>query len=192
VDGDKIAEAGRRAIFLDRDGVINEPVIRNNTVSSPRLHEEFVILGGVKEACLLLRELDFVLVIATNQPDVGRRLVSRQMVEQWHQYLIWELGLQRVMVCFHAGDSYGEKCSCRKPLPGMLVEASRELNVDLNRSYMVGDRSSDIECGYNAGCKTVLVGGPSGLGRKTRDPDFYEKDLLSAAKRIASEERMLK
>src|SRR5580700_6921856 len=99
---------GRRAIFLDRDGVINSPLIRAGKPYPPSSLGEFEILPGVPEACQTLQELGFLLVVATNQPDVGRGTLARDAVETIHRWLLQQLPLERVMTCFHAGEAYGE------------------------------------------------------------------------------------
>jgi D-glycero-D-manno-heptose 1,7-bisphosphate phosphatase len=171
------------AVFLDRDGVINRPLIRDGMPYSPRKIEELEILPGVKRACDLLKELGFLLVVATNQPDVGRGLMSRDAVEEIHRYLVQALPVDRVMVCCHAGEAYGDRCECRKPQPGMLLEAAAALKIDLTHSFMIGDRWRDVDCGFNAGCKTIFIDWAyeEKLGR---EPDFRARDLLDAAKII--------
>jgi D-glycero-D-manno-heptose 1,7-bisphosphate phosphatase len=170
-------------IFLDRDGVINRPLIRAGKPYPPVNLEEFEILPGVHEACQLLKKLGFLLVIATNQPDVSRGTLVREVVETIHASLLQQLPIDRVMTCFHAGAAYGDPCECRKPQPGMLMEAAKALRIDLAKSFMIGDRWRDVDCGFNAGCKTIFI--DWGYEEKlTRDPDFHAHDLLDAAKMI--------
>ena len=175
--------APRRAIFLDRDGVINRPLIRDGKPFPPVSVDEFEILPGVTEACEALKGLGFLLVVATNQPDVGRGTLVREEVETVHRWLLQRLPIDRLMVCFHGGAAYGDPCDCRKPQPGMLLEAAEALKIDLAKSFMIGDRWRDVDCGFNAGCQTIFI--DWGYEEKlNRDPDFRARDLLGAAQLI--------
>jgi D-glycero-D-manno-heptose 1,7-bisphosphate phosphatase len=173
----------RKAVFLDRDGVINRPLIRGGKPYPPVNLDEFDILPGALEACQLLKRLGFILVVATNQPDVARGILAREMVEVFHGYLLRQLPIDRVMTCFHAGVAYGDPCECRKPRPGMLIEAARALRIELAKSFMVGDRWRDVDCGFNAGCKTIFIDWGY-EERLKRDPDYNAHDLLDAAQLI--------
>lgn len=172
-----------QAIFLDRDGVINRPLIRAGKPHPPSSLSEFEILPGVSEACQALKEQGFVLVVATNQPDVGRGILARDAVEAIHRWILQRLPIERVMTCFHAGGAYGEHCDCRKPRPGMLFKAAEELKIDLAKSFMIGDRWRDVDCGLNAGCKTVFIDWGYQETLK-RQPDYRVGNLLEAAKLI--------
>jgi D-glycero-D-manno-heptose 1,7-bisphosphate phosphatase len=173
----------RRAIFVDRDGVINRPLIHAGKPYPPRNLLEFEILPGVSDACEMLERLGFLVVVATNQPDVGRGTLARESVETIHGWLLEQLAIDRVMTCFHGGAAHGDPCNCRKPQPGLLFQAARELKIDLAKSIMIGDRWRDIDCGYNAGCQTIFI--DWGYEEKLkRDPDFRARDLLGAARLI--------
>jgi D-glycero-D-manno-heptose 1,7-bisphosphate phosphatase len=173
----------RRAIFLDRDGVINRPLIRAGRPYPPRSLDEFEILPGVSAACQVFNELGFLLVVVTNQPDVGRGTVAREAVETIHAWLLQKLPIDRIMTCFHAGSAWGDPCDCRKPRPGMLLRATAELKINLAKSFMIGDRWRDIDCGFNAGCRTIYI--DWGYNEKLKqDPDFRALDLLGAAQMI--------
>ena len=177
------ADTANRAVFLDRDGVINRPLIRAGTPHPPTSLDEFELLPGVTEACRTLKELGFLLVVATNQPDVGRGTLAREAVEAIHKRLLEQLPIDRVMTCFHGGAEYGDPCDCRKPRPGMLFRAAGALKINLAKSFMIGDRWRDIDCGFNGGCKTIFI--DWGYEEKLkRDPDFSAHDLLGAAKLI--------
>jgi D-glycero-D-manno-heptose 1,7-bisphosphate phosphatase len=172
-----------RAVFLDRDGVINRPLIRAGKPYPPGSLDEFELLPGVPEACEALKELGFFLVVATNQPDVGRGTLDRGAVETIHRWLSQKLPIDRVMTCYHAGANYEDPCDCRKPCPGLLFQAAEALKIDLAKSFMIGDRWRDVDCGFNAGCKTIFI--DWGYQEKLkRDPDFCARDLLNAAKLI--------
>lgn len=178
---------GTRAVFLDRDGVINRALVRDNKPHPPASLAEFEILSGVPEACARLKAAGFKLVVATNQPDVGRGTLSRQIVEEIHGYMSQCLSLDLVEVCYHPGQGQSQ-CDCRKPRPGMLLHASTELGLDLTRSWMVGDRWRDIDCGHAAGCRTIFI--DRGYAEELRQqPDYRASGLPQAADIILAEQR---
>jgi len=171
----------RRAVFLDRDGVINRPVVVDSKPYPPRSSAEFDLLPGVPEACSRLRAAGFLLVVVTNQPDVGRGTLDRATVELIHAEMCRRLPIDLVKVCYHAGEKYGEPCGCRKPRPGMLLEAARELEIDLASSFMVGDRWRDVDCGKRAGCQTIFI--DWNYDEPLREaPDLRAGSLLDAAR----------
>ena len=143
-----------RAVFLDRDGVINRALLRDGRPYPPHRLDEVTLLPGVAEALARLREAGFRLIVVTNQPDVARGTQTRESVEQIHQMLQAQLPIDEVRVCYHDDVDH---CQCRKPLPGMLLDAAREAGLDLTASFMVGDRWRDIEAGQRAGCATVFI-----------------------------------
>ena len=173
----------KRAVFLDRDGVVNAPIIKDRKPYPPRSLEEFVILPGVPEACAKLCEAGFELIVATNQPDVGRGEMPLATVEDIHRRMCELLPISRVEVCYDPG---GEQSSeFRKPRPGMLLRSAQELGIDLSRSYMIGDRWRDIDCGHAAGCTTIFIDyGYSEL--LNQQPHYRADSLLAAADMILS------
>jgi len=172
----------RRAVFLDRDGVINRALERDGRPYPPANLGEFDILPGTAEACNALKAAGFWLVVATNQPDVGRGTLAREVVESIHAFMRQQLPIDRVEVCYHPGRGESE-CECRKPHPGMLRRAARELGLDLGQSWMVGDRWRDIDCGLAAGCRTIFI--DRGYAEALRQPpDFRARDLREAARII--------
>lgn len=174
----------RPAVFLDRDGVINRPLQRDNKPYPPASLAEFEILRGVAEACHQLKAAGFVLVVATNQPDVGRGTMRQEVVDEIHRHMQSVLPLDRVEACFHPGHGASD-CDCRKPKPGMLLRAARELNINLASSWMIGDRWRDIDCGKAAGVRTIFV--DWGYDEALRaQPDFRVKSLLEAASVVLS------
>lgn len=175
--------SGRRAaVFLDRDGVINRSVVREGKPYPPASLSEFEFLPGVHEACRLLKESGFLLVIVTNQPDVGRGTQRQAVVEEMHRHICHALPIDRVEVCYDGGDMPSDFI---KPAPGMLLRAARELEIDLARSFMVGDRWRDVDCGLAAGCVTIFI--DYGYREKLRsEPDFRVSNLLEAARLILS------
>ncbi len=172
----------RRAVFLDRDGVINRSIVREGKPYPPASLGEFEFLPGVTEACRLLKEAGFLLVVATNQPDVGRGTQRQAVVEEIHRHVCDTLPIDRVEVCYDGGDRPSDFI---KPAPGMLLRAARELEIDLARSFMVGDRWRDVDCGLAAGCVTIFI--DYGYREKLRgQPDFRVSNLLEAASLILS------
>lgn len=146
---------GRRpAVFLDRDGVLNRPIVRDGRPYPPGSVEEFEILPGSPEACDELHAAGYAVVVVTNQPDIARGTQDAATVEAIHQALRGALYVDAIYVCAH-DDADG--CRCRKPQPGLLVDAATNLGIDLGASFMVGDRWRDIEAGRRAGCRTILV-----------------------------------
>jgi D-glycero-D-manno-heptose 1,7-bisphosphate phosphatase len=151
-------EVNRRAVFLDRDGVLNRPVVREGLPFPPANLDEFQLYPDVAEGCQRLKNAGFILIVVTNQPDVGRGTQSRESVEAMHARLRGDLpALDGIEVCFHAGSSHGESCDCRKPKPGMLLRAAAAHYIDLKRSFLVGDRWRDIDCAHAAGCRAVFI-----------------------------------
>ena len=141
-------------MFLDRDGVVSEAIVRDGRPFPPAAVDEVVIPAGVREACRLLADAGLLLVLVTNQPDIARTATSRQAVDAINGYLSRELDLDATYVCPHDD---GDACRCRKPAPGLLLDAAADWNVDLTRSVMVGDRWRDIEAGRRAGVTTVWL-----------------------------------
>ncbi|MGH7978586.1 MAG: D-glycero-alpha-D-manno-heptose-1,7-bisphosphate 7-phosphatase, partial [Limisphaerales bacterium] len=145
-----------RIVFLDRDGVINRALEKDGKPYSPRTLEEFEILPEVAAACAKLKAAGFQLVVATNQPDVGRGALAQSIVEKIHAHMVAQLPIDRVEACYHPGKGQSE-CECRKPRPGMLARAARAMKADLSQCWMVGDRWRDVDCGHAAGCKTIFI-----------------------------------
>ena len=143
-----------RAVFLDRDGVINRTHIRERKPYPPIGLSEIEILPGVAQALLALRKAGFLLIVVTNQPDVARGSTSREAVEEINNHLASRLAIDEIYTCFHDNK---DGCDCRKPLPGSLLAAAKKHRIDLKASYMVGDRWRDIEAGQRAGCKTIFI-----------------------------------
>ena len=175
------AAAPNRAVFLDRDGVINAAIVRDGKPYPPHDVGAFQLLPGVHEACSQLRQSGFRLIVATNQPDVGRGDLAREAVEEMHRIMCQRLPIDRVEVCYDAGGA--DSSEFRKPKPGMLLRAARELDIDLTRSYMIGDRWRDIDCGHAAGCTTIFI--DKGYAESlSEQPDFRAPDLPGAARLI--------
>ncbi len=168
----------RRTVFLDRDGVLNRAFIHDDGMSHPPASsDELEILPGVAEACMALRQAGFLLIVVTNQPDVARGTQRRHVVEAMSDALRRQMSIDDIRVCYH-DDS--DDCACRKPRPGLLLEAASVWGIDLPSSFMVGDRWKDIEAGRRAGCRTVLI--RRGYSETERcNPDFQATSLREAA-----------
>jgi len=170
----------RPAVFLDRDGVINRTFTRDGVSVPPPTVEEFAFLPGVVEACQRLHSAGFPLVVVTNQPDVARGMTTRERVEELHAIVRQNLPILDVMVCCHDN---ADNCDCRKPKPGMLLQSAQRWNLDLARSFMVGDRHSDVLAGQAAGCRTILVVTPFSKADRCQ-PDHCAADLAAAVEWI--------
>jgi D-glycero-D-manno-heptose 1,7-bisphosphate phosphatase len=144
----------RPAVFLDRDGVLNEVRLRDGTPVPPSTVDEFTLLPGVVEACERLRDLGYALVVVTNQPDIARGTQTRAEVERMHEALRAAVPLDDVVICPHDD---ADNCACRKPRPGMMLEAAQRLGLDLKASVGVGDRWRDVEAARRAGVRAVFV-----------------------------------
>ncbi|MDP9360509.1 MAG: HAD family hydrolase [Acidobacteriota bacterium] len=164
-----------RAVFLDRDGVINRAIVRDGKPHPPASVDALEVLAGVPDALLRLREAGFRLIVVTNQPDVARGAQTREAVEAMHARLASELAIDDVLACYHDGDS----CDCRKPKPGALIDAAQRHGVELERSFMIGDRWRDIEAGQRAGCRCLFV--DNGYHEQQPDAPFVRVPSLAAA-----------
>ena len=169
-----------RAVFIDRDGVINRAVVREGKPDSPQGLGDLEVLPGVPKAMQQLHDAGFRLIVATNQPNVGTGRQIQSAVEEIHAYLRSTLPLDDIRVCYHTDI---DRCACRKPKPGMLLDAARDWNIDLATSVMVGDRWRDIEAGKAAGCRTILI--ESGWDERAAEGfDAAVPSLLEASRLI--------
>lgn len=172
----------RRAVFLDRDGVLNKAFVRNGKPYPPTTLDEFEILPGVAEALGTLSRAGFLLIVATNQPDVASGKQRREVVEAMHKKLRDALPLDDIKVCYELDSPASTRY---KPKPGMLLEAAHERGIDLSRSYMVGDRWRDVGAGRRAGCFTIFI--DRGYAEPLAEaPDATCTDLPQAAVLILS------
>jgi D-glycero-D-manno-heptose 1,7-bisphosphate phosphatase len=145
---------GRRAVFLDRDGVLNEAIVRGGKPYPPKDMRELKIFPDAASALRRLKQASFLLIVVTNQPDVARGTQTRESVEVLHAAIGAVLPVDAFCVCWHDDK---DACECRKPKPGLLLEASSKYAIDLRRSFLIGDRWRDIDAGYAAGCRTVQI-----------------------------------
>jgi D-glycero-D-manno-heptose 1,7-bisphosphate phosphatase len=144
----------KKAVFLDRDGVITRSLIRENKGYAPQTLAEFEILPDTGEACFLMKKAGFLLIVVTNQPDVGRGLIALEVMEEMHRRLQKALPLDEILSCTDPSETPGPR---RKPAPGMLLEAAARWNIDFRASFIIGDRKSDIEAGEAVGCRGIFI-----------------------------------
>ena len=169
-----------RAVFLDRDGVINKAEVRLGKPYPPASLRDFVYLPGVIDGVRRLRNAGYLVIVATNQPDVAKGIQDRRIVDAMHEKLAEDLLCDDIKVCFHV-DADG--CNCRKPKPGMILEAAAKWHIDLKSSFMVGDRWRDIEAGNLAGCTTFFI--DYGYQEKKPDkPSYIVQSLEDAVDHI--------
>jgi D-glycero-D-manno-heptose 1,7-bisphosphate phosphatase len=164
----------RRAVFVDRDGVINRAAIREGKPLAPRRAAEFRLLPGVPAAVQRLREAGFFVAVVTNQPDIANGLVKASAVAEMHERLRSRVPVDDIRVCPH---SQSAGCDCRKPKPGMLVAVARDHGLDLASSFMIGDRVSDMIAGATAGCYTIFV--ERGYAEQAGEPVFANATVRS-------------
>ena len=162
-----------KAVFLDRDGVLNQAIIYNNKPYPPKNISELHITQGISELLAKLKNKNYLLIVITNQPDVARGEISKSWVEEVNQILKKALPLDGFRVCYH--DDV-DRCLCRKPLPGAILAVAKEFDIDLSQSYFIGDRWKDISAGFAAGCKTIFI--DYKYDEKLIDaPDFVVTDI---------------
>jgi D-glycero-D-manno-heptose 1,7-bisphosphate phosphatase len=144
----------KKAIFLDRDGILNESIVVNGKPLSPRKISEVLIPNGIDKKLLEFKKKDYLLVCVTNQPDVARGTIDMNDVDKLNNFLKIRLSIDYFYVCPHDDNDY---CGCRKPKSGNLIQAAKDHNIDLTKSFIVGDRWKDIAAGKAVNCKTAFV-----------------------------------
>jgi D,D-heptose 1,7-bisphosphate phosphatase len=197
-----------RAVILDRDGVINEMVYNPEfgTVDSPFNPKEFKLRTEVAKALKLFKKLGFLIVVVSNQPGIAKGKTSLKLFKKINKKMKDELAkegahLDGVYYCLHHPDAsqvkikkYLKNCNCRKPKPGLLLKAAKDLNIDLSKSYMIGDGLIDVQAGKRAGCKTIFLGNLKNywceaMEKRKIKPDFVARNLLEAVKIIKKVEK---
>lgn len=181
----KHARAAHRAVFLDRDGVLNAATVRNGRPHPPASLAELRLLAGVETACTALKDAGYILIVVTNQPDIARGAISLGDVTGINEALKQRLPLDEISVCPH--DDF-DNCTCRKPRPGLLLDAARRWGIDLPSSFMVGDRWRDIEAGRAAGCQTVFINYDY-QEQRPASPDATFPSLIDAIPHILEQEK---
>ena len=172
-----------KAIFLDRDGVLNKTIFRMGKERAPYTLEEFELFDGVVDALKLLKSKGYLLIVVTNQPDVARGWVEMERVTEVNNKLAALLPLDEIKACFHTDQ---DNCSCRKPRPGMLLEAQKAWDINARESFMIGDNFTDVAAGAALGCRTVLIGGASNQGNYPT-PDYKAESLQTWVESIITE-----
>jgi D-glycero-D-manno-heptose 1,7-bisphosphate phosphatase len=173
----------RKAIFFDRDGVLNKALIRQGRPHPPSTVKDLEILPGVEESLISLKNAGYFLSVITNQPDIARGIIDKQVVNDINKVLKAQLAIDEIKVCSH--DDV-DSCFCRKPKPGLILESAKEHNISLIDSFFIGDRWRDIEAGKAAGCKTFFID-YGYLEKQPLDFDFKVKSLKEAAQIILGE-----
>ncbi len=182
----------RGAVFLDRDGVINRNVLNPATgeYEAPLTPADFEIIPGALDALRALRNAGFILFLVSNQPNYAKGKSTLEDLKAIHARLVADLvfnhiDFARFYYCFHhpqgTGNRYSRPCGCRKPSPHFLLKARARFNLDLERSWMVGDRRTDIKCGNRAGAKTILIADGALQSMGGTQPDLVAPDLSTAA-----------
>lgn len=170
--------SGKRTVFLDRDGVINQALVRDGKPYPPSGVDELKIVAGAAEALSDLKQAGFLLIVVTNQPDIARGTRDRGTVDAIHQTLLEALPLDDFFVCPHDDADH---CDCRKPLPGLLLRAAEKYDIDMPRSFMVGDRWRDVDAGASAGCATVWIDYGYREKRSAAEPSVTVDSIRAAA-----------
>ncbi|HUI76380.1 MAG TPA: HAD family hydrolase [Bryobacteraceae bacterium] len=170
-----------KAVFLDRDGVLNEAIVRDGRPHSPQTTDQLKLVPDALGALSALKAAGFLLIVVTNQPEVARGTQSRQAVEEINSAMARQLPLDAFYTCWHDDP---DACPCRKPKPGLLTEAAATWGIDLGWSYLVGDRWRDIDAGAAAGCKTVLIDYHYRERAPDHEPDHRSPNLSDAAEWI--------
>jgi len=174
--------AGQRAVFLDRDGVLNRAIVRQGKPYPPDTLAQVEIVPGAADMLAGLKNLGLRLLVVTNQPDVARGKQDRAVVEAINAHLSAALPLDKIYTCYH-DDS--DACECRKPLPGLLEQGATEWQVDLSRSFLIGDRWKDVAAGQAAGCTTFLID-LDYAEQIMVEPDYHVSSLEEAASLITN------
>ena len=162
-----------KAIFIDRDGVINHLVSRDGGMYSPRLVTDFQIFPSVPNAIKQIGGAGYLVVVVTNQPDISRGLLKPNVLDEMHQLLRAICQVDAIYVCPHDNS---DNCLCRKPLPGMLLQATTDLSIDLNNSWMIGDRATDMQAGNAVGLSNIFIAS----GQEQRSEHVPEKGIVAS------------
>jgi D-glycero-D-manno-heptose 1,7-bisphosphate phosphatase len=170
-----VVPARRPAVFFDRDGVLVKAILRKGAPYAALRWNEFSLAPGATKAVAAVRAAGFLAVVVTNQPEVRRGLLDPALLERFHQRLRDSIPVDDILSCCHDDR---DRCQCRKPLPGMILEAARRHNIDLERSYMVGDTERDLGAARAAGLPFVLIDAPY---NQRLQSDYRVHDVAAAA-----------
>ena len=172
-----------KAVFFDRDGVLVLPEIRDGRSFAPTRFVDFEIYPEAVDSLNAVKQAGFLSVIVTNQPDVGKGIIAPSELDKMHEKLMRELPIDLIEVCPHTSDA---NCDCRKPKPGMLINAAVKLDIALDQSYMIGDTKGDIDAGKTAGCKTIFIDLEYEAVTKPLNQDYTVKSVSDAVPFILS------
>jgi len=191
-----------KAVFLDRDGVINELVYyqEQGIIDSPFTVEQFRLLPGVGEAIKKLHEMDYKVILVSNQPGIAKGHMSEESFERIKNKMKNELAKEGTFLngeyyCFHHPEAKVDKlranCECRKPKPGLLLQAARDTDIDLSQSWMIGDGLNDVRAGKEAGCRTILLGRMKCelcrlMDEENARPDAITSNLVESVQTVGS------
>jgi len=177
----------KRAVFFDRDGVINEVLFRGGEKPiAPWKLEEFKLITGIEKPLEKLQQMDFFLFVVSNQPDIAKKYVDLSIVNIMNEIILKTFPIKEIMICPHEDR---HKCHCRKPKPGMLIDLSKKWLIDLNKSFIIGDSWKDIEAGRAAGCATILL---DKRYNRSVEADYHVINLDDVVKIIKSHDHMLR
>jgi D-glycero-D-manno-heptose 1,7-bisphosphate phosphatase len=168
----------KRAVFLDRDGVLNESIVREGRPYPPATMNELKIYPDAAGSLSNLKQAGFLLLVVTNQPDVARATQTRENVDAMNATIGAALPIDEFLICWH-DDADG--CQCRKPKPGLILQAATKYRIDLRRSFLIGDRWRDVDAGAAAGCRTILIDRRYRERSPQHPPDFTAESLATAA-----------
>lgn len=175
-----------KAVFLDRDGVITKPILRDGKAFSARTLEELEFLEDALAVLPRFHAAGFIMVVVTNQPDIARGDMPEEMLLKMHHKIEqWAGGSDLIRKIYYCPHDDADGCGCRKPKPGMLLQAAREWGIDPKQSFLIGDRDRDMGAGKNAGCKTVLLDMPYNQGVEA---DYRAKNILQACEWILKQD----
>lgn len=178
-----MTRAKHAAVFLDRDGTLMEDVDYCGEPSN--VH----VFPGAPEALRRLKEAGYKLVVITNQSGISRGYFTEEQYRGVEAEVARQLGQDLIDATYHCPHLPEDKCKCRKPSPEMIVRAADELQLDLSRSFFIGDKQSDIDCGRNAGTRTILLRTGYGRTAKANTANFVAEDLTEAVDRLLAESR---
>jgi D-glycero-D-manno-heptose 1,7-bisphosphate phosphatase len=183
-----MAPKANRAVFLDRDGVLNEPILRDGRPYPPMTVGQLRLTPGAADAIRALKDAGFLLIVVTNQPDVARGTQTQEAVGAINAAIAALLPVDEFAVCWH-DDADG--CHCRKPRPGLLLDSALRHRIDLASSYLIGDRWRDIDAGVAAGCRTILIDRHYQERAPEHSPDFRAESIVAAAGWILMHQRQI-
>ena len=169
-----------KAVFLDRDGVLVKSFVKDRKAYAPTRFKDFKIYKYSFKCIQKLNSLGFKTIVVTNQPDVEKKIISKKTLSKMHALLKKKIKVKNIYTCIHSSK---KNCECRKPKSGMLIKAAKLNKIDLKKSYMIGDRFSDIACGKKVGCKTIFID-RNYREKKPKTQNASVKNLREATKYI--------